>query len=262
LAYPPRRAKRWTEADIDPAAEAAIARLLDRLYDLRPAVDAEGQPRPVLVGMSAAAKALWREYYDAHAVEQADLTGDLAAAWSKLEEYAARLALVVHFARWAAGDPTLASPDKLDDASMAAGITLAQWAKHEARRVYGMLCESPEDADRRRLIEWLERRGGTATARDVQMGCRWLREPGAAEAALSELVKAGVGNWEPTPHGRRGQPTRHFRLSAALGVNGNSAIPSENSNTVDVDSVDNPKIEPLDLANAELAAVASEGEGE
>ena len=31
LTCPPRKAKRWTEADIDPATEAAIAGLLDRL---------------------------------------------------------------------------------------------------------------------------------------------------------------------------------------------------------------------------------------
>ena len=126
LTCPPRKAKRWTEADIDPSAEAGLVRLFDRLYELQPTTDDDGEPRPVLVRLSRDAKAAWKAYYNAHAVEQADLTGDMAAAWSKLEEYAARLALVVHFIRWAAGDPTLTNADIVDAASMNAGIALAQ----------------------------------------------------------------------------------------------------------------------------------------
>ena len=238
LTCPPRKAKRWTEADIDPAAETEIARLIDRLHELQPTIGDEGEPRPVVVGLTPDAKAAWKAYYNDHAQEQADLAGELSAAWSKLEEYAARLALVVHFARWAAGDPILASAEVVDAASMAAGIALVTWFKGEARRVYALLGESDDDRDQRRLVEWLERRGGSATARDVQMGCRWLREPGAAEAALEQLTKAGWGNWEPTPPRRRGQPTRQFRLSA---VNSNGAFAAENSNTVDVDTVDAPE---------------------
>ncbi len=238
LTCPPRIAKRWTEADIDPSAEAEIAWLVNRLYELRPTESAEGELRPVVVGLATDAKAAWKAYYNAHAQEQADLAGELSAAWSKLEEYAARLALVVHFARWAADDPTLASADVVDAGSMAAGIRLVNWFKGEARRVYALLSESDDDRDQRLLVEWIERKGGLATARESQMGCRWLREAGAAEAALDALAKAGWGNWEPTPRGRRGQPTRHFRLATQSAVNSNSVLPDENSNTVDVDAVD------------------------
>ena len=53
LTCPPRNPKRWTEADIDPDAEAEMARLVDRLYDLQPTVGDEGEPRPVVVGLTA-----------------------------------------------------------------------------------------------------------------------------------------------------------------------------------------------------------------
>jgi hypothetical protein len=201
----------------------------------------DGEARPVLVRLSTDAKAAWKMYYNAHAIEQADLTGDMAAAWSKLEEYAARLALVVHFIRWAADDANLTELDTVDGASMSAGITLAKWFKHEARRVYAMLDESDAERDQRRLVEWVGRKGGTVTARDVQQGCRWLREPGAAEAALEELAKAGLGTWEQSPAGQRGQPTRRFKLSTVSTVYGNASFPEENSNTVDVDSLDTPE---------------------
>jgi hypothetical protein len=193
------------------------------------------------VRLSGEAKAAWVAYYNAHAAEQADLTGDMAAAWSKLEEYAARLALVVHYVRWAAGD--VANETRLDAASMNAGIVLAKWFKHEARRVYAMLDESDADRDQRRLVEWIGRKGGTVTAREVRQGCRWLKEPGAAEAALEELVKAGRGSWEQSPPGQRGQPTRRFKLSTVSTVYGNSVFPVKTNNTVDVDTVDAEEVE-------------------
>lgn len=233
MTCPPRKAKRWAEADIDPSAEAELVRLFDKLYELQPATGEDGDPRPVLVRLSGDAKAAWKTYYNAHAVEQADLTGDMAAAWSKLEEYAARLAMVIHFTRWATGD--VADETRLDLASVNAGIALAKWFKHEARRVYAMLDESDADRDQRRLADWIGRKGGTVTAREVQQGCRWLKEPGAAETTLEELIKAGRGSWLQSPTGQRGQPTRRFKLST---VYGNAGFPEESSNTVDVDSVD------------------------
>lgn len=241
LAYPPRRAKTWTEAEIDPRAETDLARVVDRLYDLHPAADEDGELRPSLVRLTPDAKAAWTAYYNAHGAEQADLTGDLAAAWSKLEEYAARLALVLHFVRWATTDPTLASADHLDAASMTAGIRLATWFKREARRVYAILGESEADGDQRRLVEWIGRRGGSASAREAQQGCRWLKAPGAAEAALAGLVTAGKGSWGPvdtTPRG--GRPSRRFLLHKPARAHEAGEPPRRDGGSVDVDAVDTP----------------------
>ncbi len=246
LTCPPRKPKRWTEADIDSDAEAELARLVGRLCDLQPTVDDDGDPRPVVAGLTLDAKAAWKDYFNHHAQEQTDLSGELAAAWSKLEEYAARLALVIHFARWAADDADLQSPDAVDAESMKAGIELAQWFKTEARRVYALLSESDDDGDQRRLIEWIERKGGSVTAREVQQGHRQYRTAQEAEAALNELTKAGCGSWESTPPGRRGKPTRRFVLPTVSTVYGNGLNPKENRNTVDVDSVAPQKTKPDD----------------
>jgi hypothetical protein len=248
LTCPPRKVKRWTEADIDPSAEAELARLFDRLYELQPTTGDDGEPRPVLVRLDREAKTAWTTYYNAHAAEQADLTGDIASAWSKLEEYAARLALVVHYVRWAAGD--VVNETRLDLASMNAGITLAGWFKHEARRVYAMLDESDAERDQRRLLEWIESRGGSVTPREVQMGCRWLREPGAAEAALEGLVQAGRGTWRDAPTSAKGgRPARVFVLSTLSA----STKPPDSSGFVGVsltvhaaDTVDAPAPEPAE----------------
>jgi hypothetical protein len=241
LTCPPRKAKRWTEADIDPSAEAELVRLFDRLYELQ-STAGDDESRPVLVRLSADAKAAWKAYYNAHAIEQAALTGDMAAAWSKLEEYAARLALVVHFIRWAASDPMLTNANVVDAASMNAGITLAKWFKREARRVYAMLDESDAERDERQLVDWIGRKGGTVTPREVQQGCRWLKEPGAAETALEKLVKAGRGTWRDVQTtAKGGRPARAFMLSTPSTVYETPAKPEETEGFVDVDSVDAPE---------------------
>ena len=241
LTCPPRKPKLWTEADIAPDAEAELARLVSRLYDLQPTVDDEGNPRPVVVGLTRDAKADWKAYYNSHAREQVNLVGELSAAWSKLEEYAARLALVIHYIRWAADDADLENTDAVDAVSMKAGIELAQWFKAEARRVYAMLSESDDDRRQRQLIEWIERKSGSVTAREVQQGHRQYRTAQEAEAALEELAKAGCGQWQSTPPGRRGQPTRRFTLCTVSTVNDNTLKLEGNGNAVDVDSVDTPE---------------------
>ena len=98
---------------------------------------------------------------------------------------------------------------------MIAGVMLAQWFANQAERVYQVLTETPEGRARRRVCDWISSKGGKATVRQVQAGCRWLREPGEAEKALADLVKHGLGTWQdlsPSPQG--GRPTRVFSLNA------------------------------------------------
>ncbi len=220
FAMPPRKPKRWTEAELDPDTEAAVAAVFDRLYTLMPETDDDGDDRPRLVTLALDGKASWVRFYNEHARDQVNLSGDEAAAWSKLEGGAARLALVVHLTRWAAGDTTLGDAARVDEASIAAGVVLARWFGDEARRVYAILAESDDDRDLRRLAEWIERRGGTATARDVAHGIRTYRgDPDAAECALSALVNAGMGRWETDDHGPKGgRPARRFRLVSTVTV--------------------------------------------
>ncbi len=238
---PPRRPKRWTEDDVPERLEKAIARLLDRLHELEHETDEEERLRPGSVGMEPEAKRLWVSFYNAHADEQADMAGDLAAAWSKLEEYAPRLALVIHFTRWAAFDTTMADEWKVDAVSMRAGIELVEWFKREAKRVYSMLGEDDEARELRRLAEWIERKGGDTTAGEVAQGCRWLREAGMAADALEELRKAGWGSWvvEATATKQRSV----FRLST-VSTSTDSRQTRGIGESVAVDTVDARKVEP------------------
>ncbi len=184
-------------------------------------------------------KAAWVTFYNEHALEHTELTGELSAAWSKLEGYAARLALVVHCVRWAANDPTLADPDAMDEMSIGAGVRLSRWFGNEARRVYAMLSESDGQRERRRLVELIGRKGGELTARELQQSSRHYTTADAAEKALDELVKAGFGSWqEQEPTAKGGRPTRVFQLCNGVYCLRNPRDTEENIGFVDVDTVD------------------------
>ena len=229
-AMPPRKSKRWTEAEVNVDTESAVALVFDRLFGLTPEADDDGDERPRLVTLADDGKRAWVTFYDEHANEQVNLSGDEAAAWSKLEGYAARLALVVHLTRWAADDATLDDPARVDEASIAAGVMLVRWFGDEARRVYAILDESDEGREARELVAYIERQGGTTTVRDLARGPRQYRDTDKAAKALGELVAAGVGRWEVDDHGGgRGRPVDRFRLLSRRGVTGDGDTNSENA---------------------------------
>jgi hypothetical protein len=212
LTMPPRLPRVWTEADIDPKAEARIAAIFDGLYDLKPASNADGEPRPAIVQLTAEGKQAWIDFYNQHNAEAANLSGDLAAAWAKLEGYAARLALVHHLIRKVSGEDV---GDGIDAVSIAAGVKLSRWFAHEARRVYAMLAEDDEARQRRQSVELIERKGGSVTVRDWQR-TRSHRTADDAEADLAELMTAGVGRWEEVASGPKGgRPSKRFILANA-----------------------------------------------
>jgi hypothetical protein len=214
LAWPARRVIGWRETEISDDVIGRWCDVVDRLYDLEPSTDDYGAPQPALIPLSPEGKAAFVDFCNSHAEEQAALTGDLAAAWSKLEGYAARLALVVHCVRAAAGDRTLRDCGRIDETSITAGITLARWFGREARRVYAVFGESDDAKDRRQLAELVERLGGAATPRDLMRSSRAYPTAAHAESALTGLVKDGIGQWTDDDHGGgRGRPVRRFFLA-------------------------------------------------
>lgn len=212
MAFPPRKAKQWTEATISYEVERGYAYLFDRLFSLQPETLSEGEPIAVEADLTAEAKELFIEYYNRHNEEQVDLDGDMAAVWSKLEETVARLALVMHYVRWAGCEEGVVR-DTVDEHDVAYGILLVEWFKKEARRIYAMLDAGVEEDRGGQLRAWLKKRGGSATVREVQQGCRWLKAAGQAEAALKALVAGGHGRWVASGEQTGGKVARRFLLA-------------------------------------------------
>lgn len=230
LAMPPVRVRQWSEARVDSALLARHHDIYDRLFSLEPGRAEDGDWSPIALPLTPDAKECWIAFYNAHAAEQADLTGDLAAAWSKLEGYAARLALVEQCVRWAAeGCLPVGGPDAVDVKAIEAGVTLSRWFGAEATRIYDMLGESDEQAERRQLEELVQRRGGRITARELMRCCRSYKTADGAEAALEELVKTGRAAWEPAPgSGQGGRPTRCLCLTRPVDVDRTAAEQGKN----------------------------------
>jgi len=222
LTMPPRRPKVWTEADIDPVAEAGIAAIFEALQDLTPASNPDGEPCPAIVQLTVEGRRAWIAFYNEHNAEAANLCGDLAAAWSKLEGYAARFALVHHLIRQVSGEDV---GEGVDAVSIAAGVKLSRWFAHEAKRVYAMLAEDDEARQRRQSVELIERKGGSVTVRDWQR-TRSHRSAYDAEAELGELLTAGVGQWgEVAPGPKGGRPSKRFILADVEKGRTNQTLP-------------------------------------
>jgi len=212
FAAPPRRERHWTEEKISTSTCAAVHMLYQSLLTLQPDMDAEGVPSPRFLTLTRDARELWIRFFEEHGREQATLSGDLASAWSKLEGYCARIALVIHLVRAVSNRDIL--HDQVDDESMQAAIHLTRWFGREARRVYGLFTETDEEREQRQLVEWIRMQGGSVSVRDTMRSGPCFKTKDEATAALDRLVKDKRGKWAcstPSPEG--GRPSQQFTLT-------------------------------------------------
>lgn len=225
LAMPEPKPVRWTDAIVDHDTEAAMGSVFEKLIGMTSGADGDGNPEPFAMPLSDGAKRIWVEYFNRHRAELSELDDDLAAAWSKLEAYTARFALIFQLCSWAAGEQ-YASDQQIDEAAMQAAIVLSDWFGGEAKRVYGLFSESNGDREHRELAELIGRKGGKITARELMRSSRRFGTADEAETALDELVRAGLGRWVPQPPGPKGgSPTRVFWTVDALTVDGTPKNP-------------------------------------
>ncbi len=200
-AMPPKVEKSWSEADVSPETEQAYQTVIARLLELD--FDADTGPKqPHVLRMNPQAKENWVAFYNAWAKEQMAVEGELAAAYSKLEAYAARFALLHHVVTCVhleVDDRREVSPRSVE-----AGVTLCRWFANEARRIYMTLAETEEQRDTRRLVEFIQARGGRITVRELQRAnSKKYPTREDAEAALSVLVDGGVARWIDPPSGKK-----------------------------------------------------------
>jgi len=232
LTRPPRIAKRWTDDDISAAARRTMASRFDDLFSLTCPTDQNEEWIPVDLPMATEAKRRYIRFYESNAVEQVALGGDLASAWSKLEGYAARFAMLFAL---------VADPDvnHVDADSMERAIAVTHWFSEEAARVYRELgsaggAGNKQQREKSRLLNWIEQRGGSVTVREVQRACCWIGNAEKAESAIAELVADGRGEWKHSAPGRNGRPVRQFLLTDGTDTDGTTENTEENRGSVSV----------------------------
>ena len=216
MAMPPRIAKQWNEHDIDLDVAWQVEEVFAELLRMEMVIDGNQKASPRVLKLESEAQTAWIDFYNDHAIQQAELgESDLSAAFSKLEGYTARLALVIHCVREADGDVSLAPDDCIDAESIHRAVRIVRWFCDETRRIYAQFGESDEQAQHRKLLEIIRKYDGRITVRQLMQASRSYRNSAdIAELALEELAQLGWGRWDGMPVGEHGgRPSTPFILN-------------------------------------------------
>ena len=158
-------------------------------------------PQPHLVRLSDEGRKVFAAWEDMINVRLDKLSEDdpFRAPLAKMPGQLARLALILHVSRWAAGE--FDDLGQLDGVTMQAAIRLADYFVAHARRVWQRLMESQEDSKMRQVVNWLRRIKRPVTQREVlRAGVAGLRSAAEAGAMLNRMVDCGLV--EPVETGR------------------------------------------------------------
>ena len=105
------------------------------------------------------------------------------------------------------------------------GIKLSLWFANETKRVQALLAESEKEKNQRKLINWVQRRGGMTTVRElVRNNKRRYSTVDLARTALTELVEAGHGRWEDREMNTPGRPMDRMFVLANCGSDEGSFV--------------------------------------
>jgi hypothetical protein len=184
----------WTEVTVTDPAKRAWETTLAGLRLLAMTELDDGVPGYQVVRFSPEAKECWVAWWDVHAAEirGPELPVELIGPWGKLKAYAARLALVLHYL-WlvqAGGDET-----DLGAVSVERAVRLFDYFKMHLRLVYGRLRQTSDDSHMLELLDWIRRRGGQCTPRDLA-NSKKVTPTDRAKKLLRELEERGYGRVE------------------------------------------------------------------
>jgi hypothetical protein len=200
--------RQFSKTIVSPELFAEVRELLSKLRELKPHIDEQsGLHTPVLLSLNSEAEKIFTDFYNEVGRVIHRSSPRVAAQWSKLIGYSARLALVGQLAH----DP---DAKEISGEIMEHACALARRFGNEAERIFSMLAETQEQREDRELCEFAERRGGSVTVREVSHDYWPLKgKRNEAEERLNRLVRRGFGKWEPIPTTPKGgKPTRKFVL--------------------------------------------------
>jgi hypothetical protein len=241
-------------AQVSSAGREAWRSAYNRLCEL-PMMDgltADGSPmkRPYVVHLTTSARQEWRQFTELHAAEVngEDFPAVLRGPWSKLRGYAVRLALIVHYLRWAVGEVTSDTAD-VDAKSMRAAVQLVTYFMAHARKVYAAIDADHRVSPARKLLNWIRREGcQTFSKRDAYRALRGaIRNFDDVDSLLDLLSKHGFVRRAPQQAervGRKSSPkyeVHPYWLSPA--DDGEQTAPLSQGNSVQsVRSVPGPEV--------------------
>ncbi|OJW19513.1 MAG: hypothetical protein BGO49_09350 [Planctomycetales bacterium 71-10] len=197
FAYPDRVSRPYHEDGIPVGVSEDWRRLVESLW-ARTMIPTDFGPRPHLAVLATDARRPWADACNAHRLEMQafDFPRSLEGAWGKLEQYAGRLALVLHLMHDAAPLQGVVHPVRpVEAATIAMAWRLVGYFKSHAHRFYaqGRATIVPDDA--RSILTWARKaEAATFTERDLYQRANKLfhQEPPRLAAALDWLRDKGA----------------------------------------------------------------------
>ncbi len=216
MAYPPRISKSWRESEVDPKTIERMNQIAETLSELPVNNTDFSESISIILKLTPKAKDLFIAFYNQHNKEQSELHGALCNAWSKLECYVPRIALLHHLVRVADRDTSLDGTEVVDVQSMSDAISIVEWFKRETRRIHQQIGLTPEQKEEADVYQELVKLGGEPTIRELMKKLhRKVGDSDNLEAVLGRLIKNGrVSKIEIQPTAAGGRPTWKYKINS------------------------------------------------
>jgi hypothetical protein len=241
---------------VSKVTQAAWEDVVKKLLSLEMIDQDKPNPRPHLVKLTKGGKDQWVRFRKAHAdeVNSEDFPRHLRGAWAKLRGYCARLALIIHYLRWACGE---VGDKDVDGIAMERASRLIAYFKVHVRRVAALTNSDHRSEEARRVLQWIVANGRSEfTKRDAYQGLRGtFKTVEDLDAVLVTLEKHNIVRTKETPDrkGRGRKPSQIYEVHAdILQIDPHNSQNSEaalNSAKKQPNSAENPPI-PNDPQNS------------
>lgn len=188
FSYPDQIPGGWSDETISSDARKKIEDVFEELYKYQH--DGDANPKVIELTEKAREKfKAWLNSFQNHDSEE------ISNYCEKLVGYCGRMALILHMVKKASGETT---SESVDLESMTSAIAFVEYFKSHAKRVFRWMDEKSEDRTIRKLLAWIQKKGGQASSRDImRAGAAGIKAKSVTEKLLNELVDRGYGYFKP-----------------------------------------------------------------
>lgn len=153
---------KWREEEVSENLDKAWASILDAILSLECRLDDDGEPIPVIVRFTSAAKQLLYEWQHRNA-EMCDneMNDTVVSFFCKLEIYVIRFSLLLRMARWAC-EVEQSPPEEIRDDDVTGAIELAEYFRSNALSVLTCISEEKLNELHRTVYDHLAEEFSTA----------------------------------------------------------------------------------------------------
>ncbi|MFM7316637.1 MAG: DUF3987 domain-containing protein [bacterium] len=186
--------------DVDPAVLEDWENTIKALYklDFDEAQDDDTQSKQAILDEEA--KLAFRNYVDSLAkkINDGEIPDYVRGFAEKLKGMVARIALIIHYLRWAEDANVFANELLLDFHDMQAACKLADYYLQQFNKVKGLMQSDTEDLKHRKIYDWMIQKGKSSfTQSDLSKnGVAGIKNASEAALHLRLMVTKGFGQWK------------------------------------------------------------------